>query len=239
MVRRIIVTDLSAASNSTSIGSDLPLGQGISVDMDIDNSSDDETLAASIHMSTAKKVISTSATTTNNADNETDSNADDNANDDAGNAISADITDNDMRLYSADAANIAAKSSVIACPESNVTDFAKNRLHHWPQLANIPTKLVLRPGDAVVDNKTYFRYSFATDGVGISLYTHTWKSCPNAAKNLEPVKQKATRLANAAVEAATAATNRQWTLDNFDRAFLGIDPGRLATLTAKRLGDPD
>ncbi|KAJ2492807.1 hypothetical protein IWW37_001105 [Coemansia sp. RSA 2050] len=312
MVCRVIVADLSTAGNSTSMASDLSLGQGISVDMDIGNSSDDDPLSASIHMPSPissrpyqqphtnidqeaarrlkaarmrakavyerlKKVISTpvtDATTTN----------------DAGNAISPDIADNDMRLYGAAVVilkstndkdlyqrallimyhliarlcalngrpttlvplyhasagyvtidsgglyylikNVAAKSSGIVCPGPNVADFAKNRLHHWPRLANIPTKLVLRPGDAVVGNKTYFRYSFATDGVGTSLYTRTWKSRPNAAKNPEPAKQKATRLAN-------AAANHQWTLDDFDRAFLGIDPGRLATLTAKRLGVPD
>ncbi|KAJ1819456.1 hypothetical protein LPJ60_003759, partial [Coemansia sp. RSA 2675] len=92
--------------------------------------------------------------------------------------------------------------------------------------------------DSVVGEKLHVRNSFSTDGVGTSLYTRTWKSRPNAAKNPESAGEKATRLADVAAKAAAAAANRQWTLDDFDREFVVIGLGRKTALAAKRLGNP-
>ncbi|KAJ2097640.1 hypothetical protein GGI09_003726 [Coemansia sp. S100] len=134
-----------------------------------------------------------------------------------------------------------AKTSDIECPETNVTNFAINRLKHWPEKITIPRKLFLQPDETVVGHKTYFRNSFTTDGVGTSMLTRRWESFPNAPKERESVKKRATRLANAAAEAArdAAVTAMGWTADHFDREFVGIDPGRKSIMVARRLRDPN
>ncbi|KAJ2884311.1 hypothetical protein H4R27_002192 [Coemansia aciculifera] len=134
-----------------------------------------------------------------------------------------------------------AKTSDVECPEANADDFARNRLRHMPKALTIPRKLFLWPEETVVERKTYFRNSFATDGVGTSLATRRWESFPNAPKKPESVKKKATHLANAAAEAAeaAAAAARDWTTDHFDREFVSIDPGRKTTIEARRLRDPN
>ncbi|KAJ2065136.1 hypothetical protein GGI17_000547 [Coemansia sp. S146] len=118
-----------------------------------------------------------------------------------------------------------AKTSDVECPETNMHGFVRNRLHHMPKALTISRSLFLQPDKTVAGRKTYFRSSFATDGVGTSLATRRWESFPNAPKKPEPVKKKATCLANA------AAVARNWTTDHFNREFVGIDPGQ----TLKRL----
>ncbi|KAJ2822090.1 hypothetical protein GGI24_004037, partial [Coemansia furcata] len=132
--------------------------------------------------------------------------------------------------------NLAAKyPGLIECPETSENRFVQNRLEHLPAVLNLPPKLVQRPGEDVVGNRAYFRHSFSTDGVGVSLSTRQWKSRPNAAKNPESDEKKAKRLADAAAE--SVAPGKAST--NYDREIVAIDPGRQAIITAIRMCDPN
>ncbi|KAJ2255686.1 hypothetical protein GGI13_001503 [Coemansia sp. RSA 455] len=134
-----------------------------------------------------------------------------------------------------------AKTSDIKCPETSVTNFKQHRLQRWPENITIPRKLFLQPDEAVLGEKKYFRHSFTTDGVGASVGTRRWVSRPNAPVVRETIERRATRLANAAAEAARAAavTAMGWTTEHFDREFVGVDPGRKTTIEARRLRDPN
>ncbi|KAJ2794225.1 hypothetical protein H4S07_006817, partial [Coemansia furcata] len=132
--------------------------------------------------------------------------------------------------------NLAAKyPGLIECPETSENRFVQNRLEHLPAVLNLPPKLVQRPGEDVVGNRAYFRHSFSTDGIGVSLSTRQWKSRPNATKNPESDEKKAKRLTDAAAE--SVAPDKAST--NYDREIVAIDPGHQAIITAIRMCDPN